>query len=140
MIGCSEERSTVGMSAVLSHNLQAEGPQEPVSLNTPSPGTRPSKEDLELAAHLVGHAHGRRISNASGGDGLQSMSLQSKTTIGQGDEMEGVVGGTPITKSVATPSSQYRHSRDSSMSMDQRSDQPYTSPSIGTPTSGQICR
>ncbi|KAI9852739.1 MAG: putative electron transfer flavoprotein subunit [Vezdaea acicularis] len=127
------------MSAVLSHNLQAEGPQEPVSLNIPSPGTGPSREDLELAAHLVGHAQGRRISNASGGDGLESMSLQSKTTIGQGDEMEGVVGGTPITKSVATPSSQYRHSRDSSMSMDQRSDQPYTSPSIGTPTSGQIC-
>ena len=101
----------------------------------PQQTREPSKEDLELAAQLLGHSRGRpsRANNAGVGDSSdQEHPASTSIPVERG---ENAVNGHP-----EDVINQHRTSRESSLSQDRAREQRYSMQGGSSLLTGQVCR
>jgi hypothetical protein len=122
------------MTGLVSPSGQANALPAASTAQAPQQTREPSKEDLELAARLLGHSQGQPSpSNTGEGDSADPETLSRSSTAAE--QSESVANGHP-----EHTASHHRTSRESSESQGGAREQQYSAHAGGSPLTGQVCR
>ena|SRR5579862_1931245 len=122
------------MTGLASPSGQANALPAASPAQVPQQTKEPSKEDLELAARLLGHSQGQPSPSDTGeGDGADPETLARSSAAAE--QRESVANGHP-----EDTANHHRTSRESSASQGGAREQQYGVHAGGSPLTGQVCR
>lgn len=123
------------MTGLVSPGGQANALPAASPAQVPQQTREPSKEDLELAARLLGHPHGQPSPSSNTGDGVSADQDTIPRNSSAVEQNEGAANGHP--EDTANP---HRASRESSASQGGAREQQYSVHAGSSPLTGQVCR